>query len=134
MPIVAVVFAVACAGCGNQQSNNSKKPGAARAAAIEASKQYVLKYEWPEKPKVGSCTLKVKLLKSGTPVREAEVTVSYDMPSMRGTHMTNENMKQNDKGDFLLPINFAIAGDWEIVVLAYKDGKVIAEKTILVDI
>jgi len=121
--IVAVVLAVICAGCGSSPQTS------------ETGNEYFLKYEWPEKPKVGSYTLKVNLTdKAGKTVENAEIAVSYDMPSMRGAHATTETMKQNSKGDYLLPIHFVMPGDWEIIISAEKDGVEIAAELILLDI
>ena len=147
--IIACVVIAAAAGCGarqfaeheNHQSNEqeahkSHEHGtAADGPAVAAANDYILKYEWPEKPKVGTYTLKVSLTDgSGAPVEGAEVVVSYDMPSMRGAHATTETMKKNARGDYLLPIRFVMPGDWEIVVSAVKDGVEIATELILLDI
>ena len=119
--VVFVVITIVCAGCGTSQSVGNG--------------DYTLKYEWPEKPKVGDYTLKVNLVdKTGAPVEGAEISASYDMPSMRGAHATTETMKRNARGDYLLPIHFAMRGDWEIVLSAKKDGVEIVTATILLDI
>ena len=108
---------------------------AAGRPAITTGNDYILKYDWPEKPKMGSYTLRVNLTdRAGAPVEDAEVVVSYDMPSMRGAHDTTETMKKNAKGDYLLPIHFVMPGDWEIIVSAMKDGVEIAAELILLDI
>ena len=97
--------------------------------------EYILKHEWPEKPKVGSYTLKVNLVdKSGKSVEGVEVAVKHDMPKMRCNSGGSGVMKQNNKGDYLLPINFAMRGDWRIVISARKEGIEIATKTILLNI
>ena len=139
--VAIVVIAIAGAGCGTQHSHEHGSEhaldheAADGSPAVMVSNDYFLKYEWPEKPKVGSYTLKVNLVdKSGEPVENAEVEVSYDMPSMRGHHATTETMKQNANGDYLLPIHFVMPGDWEIVVSAQKDGTEIAAELILLDI
>ena len=131
--VAAMAIAIAVAGCGTQQSNESGTATGGQEIAVGSD--YVIKYEWPEKPKVGSYTLKINLVdKTGGAVEGAEVVVSYDMPSMRGAHATTETMKQNAKGDYLLPINLVMPGDWEIVVSAVKDGVEIASELILLDI
>jgi len=137
--IAAVFITIVGVGCGSHDhgaGSHSQENGAASGSpAIKAGFDYVLKYEWPEKPKVGNYTLKVTLAdKSGAPVEGAEVVASYDMPSMRGAHATTETMKKNAKGDYLLPIHFAMPGDWEIVLSAQKDGVEIAAELILLDI
>ena len=130
---IAIVIAITGSGCGNQQAHNNGT--AAGSQSADVGKNYTLKYDWPEKPKVGTYTLKVNITDgSGAPARDVEVVVSYDMPSMRGAHATTENMKQNARGDFLLPIRFVMPGDWEIVVSAVKDGVEVAAELILLDI
>jgi len=119
--VFVIILALVCSGCGASQSVGNG--------------DYILKYEWPEKPKVGDYTLKVNLAdKTGKSVEGAEITASYDMPSMRGAHATTETMKRNARGDYLLPIHFAMRGDWEIVLSAQKDGVEIVAATILLDI
>ena len=133
--VIAVVVAIIGIGCGTSQSNGSGHVSGSPATAAGNENGYILKYEWPEKPKVGNYTLKVNFLdKAGNPVEDTEIVVSYDMPSMRGHHATTETMKQNAKGDYLLPIHFAMRGDWEIIISAHKDGSEIAAELILLDI
>jgi nitrogen fixation protein FixH len=130
--VAVIVMAIAGAGCGTQSTGSGT---ASDSPAAAVGNDYTLRYEWPEKPKVGHYTLKVNLTdNAGKPVEGAEVVVSYDMPSMRGHHATTETMKQNDRGDYLLPIHFAMPGDWEIVLSAQKDGVEIAAELILLDI
>jgi hypothetical protein len=104
-------------------------------AALEENPNYVIKYEWPEKPRVGHYTLRVMVSdKSGNPVPDIEVIAKYDMPSMRGRHNTEEKMKRSDRGDFLLPIYFAMRGGWEIILFVTQDDGEIARKTITLSI
>jgi len=133
--VIVVVIAIIGGGCGTSQSNGSGTVSGSPSIAAGNENGYILKYEWPEKPKVGKYTLKVNLMdKTGNPVKDTEVVVSYDMPSMRGHHAATEIMKQNAKGDYLLPIHFAMQGDWEIIISAHKDGREIATELILLDI
>lgn len=131
--VAVIIFAGT--GCGTDNSGEGEAVTDSPAIAGSNNTEYLLKHEWPEKPKIGSYTLKVNLAdKAGAPVNGAEVVVSYDMPSMRGHHATTETMKQNAAGDYLLPINFVMGGDWEIIISARKDGSEIAAETILLDI
>ena len=133
--IAAIILAIAFVGCGTGGSRSQESGAASGNLPNATGSDYVLKYEWPEKPKVGTYTLKVSLTdRSGAPVDGAEVVVDYDMPSMRGHHATTENMKRNASGDYLLPIKFVMPGDWEIVISAVKDDVEIAAELILLDI
>jgi len=108
-----------------------QQPGEQIASEDDANSDYRIRYEWPEKPRVGHYTLKVTVSdKAGGQAQDIEVVADYDMPSMRGHHRTEEKMKRNDKGYFLLPIYFAMRGDWEIILSVIKDGAQVAEKKI----
>jgi hypothetical protein len=55
-----------------------------------------------------------------------EVKADAGMPSMKGAHETGEQpFKLSKKGDYLLPINIVMPGDWEIRLTLLKEGKVI---------
>ena len=130
--VVTVFIAITCAGCGTHEHNSRSQDGG---AASSSGNDYILKYEWPEKPRIGNYTLKVNLVdRTGAPVEGVEIMVSYDMPSMRGAHATTETMKKNARGDYLLPIQFVMPGDWEIVLSALIDGDEVAAELILLDI
>ena len=130
--VASVVLSIVGAGCGTHDHGSGATAGN---TATATGHDYVLKYEWPEKPRVGNYTLKVNLVdRAGKPVEGAEVVVSYDMPSMRGAHATTETMKKNARGDYLLPIQFVMPGDWEIVLSALIDGDEVAAELILLDI
>jgi hypothetical protein len=46
------------------------------------------------------------------------------MPSMRGAHETGDRpFVLSKKGDYLLPINIVMPGDWEIRITIVKGGK-----------
>ncbi|MDR2733160.1 MAG: FixH family protein [Spirochaetota bacterium] len=119
--LAAAIYALFLKTPGDQQSNAGEDPDS----------EYIVQYEWPEKPRVGHYTLRVVVSdKEGNQARDIEIIADYDMPSMRGHHRTEEKMKRNDKGDFLLPIYFAMRGDWEIILSVMKNGVKAAEKKI----
>ena len=100
-------------------------------AAAFGADAYSIKYLWPEKPKVGDYTLKVAVSDSaGKRVKDVDVVVSYYMPDMRGDHDASEKMKLSAKGYFLLPIHFAMRGDWEINLSVQKNGREASSKKI----
>ena len=137
LTVALAIIVIAGVGCGSHRSHEHEHGSGTAVGnqAIGVSADFILTYEWPEKPKVGSYTLKVNIAdRSGASVKDAEVFVSYDMPSMRGAHATTEAMKQNARGDYLLPIHFVMRGDWEIIVSAVKDEIEIAAELILLDI
>ncbi|MDR1124120.1 MAG: FixH family protein [Elusimicrobiota bacterium] len=135
-PAVAAVVILAFAAIWIAKHNGAEKAG--NDASVEVNEAYSIKYSWPEKPKVGHYILKVNVYdkagKALKDLKDIEATVSYDMPSMRGHHAESANMKLSAKGDFLLPIHFAMRGDWEIIISVKKDGHEIAGQTISLDI
>ncbi|MDR2337530.1 MAG: FixH family protein [Deltaproteobacteria bacterium] len=83
---------------------------------------YSFKYNFAEKPKMGQSVLKIQVLDAnGKTSSNLKISATYDMPSMRGHHATKVDLIQkNKKGVYLLPVNFVMQGDWEIV-LTFKD-------------
>jgi hypothetical protein len=71
--------------------------------------------------------LKVEIFtKEGKKETSFEVKADAGMPSMRGAHDTGEKpFKLSNKGDYLLPVNIIMPGDWDIRLTISKDGKVL---------
>lgn len=97
---------------------------------------YSAQYVFPEKPKLGTSILKVTVFgKSGEKVGDLALSASYDMPSMRGHHAFGPaRVAVNKNSDYLLPVHFAMPGDWEIVLKFQKNGELIHTETILLDL
>jgi hypothetical protein len=83
-------------------------------------------YEFDKTPKMGTAILKVQLFdKGGKQVTDLDITGQSDMPSMKGAHDSGEvAFKLNKKGDYLLPVNVVMPGDWE-VRLTFSRGKIV---------
>jgi hypothetical protein len=88
---------------------------------------YYLQYGFDKKPKLGTVIMKVEIFtKEGRKDTGFEVKADAGMPSMRGAHETGERPFQlSRKGDYLLPINIVMPGDWEIRLSVLRTGKVI---------
>ena len=84
-------------------------------------------YGFDKKPKMGTVIMKVQVFNSqGEKDTSLEVLGDSGMPSMRGAHETGDQpFKLSQKGDYLLPVNIVMPGDWEIRLTIKKDGKVI---------
>ena len=84
-------------------------------------------YGFDKKPKMGTSIMKVEVYTpDGKPDTSLEVLADYGMPSMRGAHETGDQpFKLSRKGEYLLPVNIVMPGDWEIRLTIKKDGKVI---------
>ena len=86
---------------------------------------YYFIYEFDKKPQMGTIIMKIQVFtKGGKQDSSLEITGSADMPSMKGAHSSGEQpFKLNKKGDYLLPVNVVMPGDWEVVLNFSKDKK-----------
>lgn len=92
------------------------------------------KFEWAfvERPRVGEVILKVRRVPGLDDVR---VFAEYDMPSMRGHHASGKvEFRRNKAGDYVLPIRFAMRGDWEIVLSFERGGEEFRREVLLENI
>jgi hypothetical protein len=87
--------------------------------------EYYVIYNFDKKPQMGTIIMKVQVYaKDGKQESSLEITGSVDMPSMKGAHSTGEQpFKLNKKGDYLLPVNVVMPGEWEVVLNFLKDKK-----------
>lgn len=89
--------------------------------------------DFVESPKVGEVILKIAL--ENKTADDIKIYTEYDMPSMRGHHFSGkQEFKRNRKGDYVLPIHFAMPGDWEIKLFFEQNEKEIYSGEINLDI
>jgi hypothetical protein len=81
-------------------------------------------YGFDKKPKLGTVIMKVEIFDAaGQKDTSLQVKADSGMPSMRGAHETGDRaFTLSKKGDYLLPINIVMPGDWEIKLTISKDG------------
>ena len=93
-------------------------------------------WEFDKAPKMGTAILIVKLYdKDGRRVSDLTITGRSDMPSMRGAHDSGEvAFKQNKAGDYLLPVNVVMPGDWEVRLTFSRNGIVIFRGRLTFDV
>ena len=84
-------------------------------------------WEFDRVPKMGTSILVIKLHdKDGKRISDLAVTGRSDMPEMRGAHDSGEvAFKTNKAGDYLLPVNAVMPGDWEVRLTFSRNGVVI---------
>ncbi|MGB7296419.1 MAG: hypothetical protein WBC70_12595 [Candidatus Aminicenantales bacterium] len=90
---------------------------------------YYFIYEFTEKPRLGTAILRIRI-SDGDENRSTDFTVlgRSDMPSMAGSHDSgDQEFKLNNKGDYLLPVNIVMPGEWE-VKLTFKRGDTIISR------
>jgi len=100
-------------------------PGPGKKVSIGSD--YYLIYRFDKKPKLGTVIMKVEIFtKEGKKDTSMEVKADSGMPSMKGAHETGDRaFKLSKKGDYLLPIDIVMPGDWEVRLTLLKEGKVI---------
>jgi hypothetical protein len=88
---------------------------------------YTFTYEFDKTPKMGMAILKVRLFdETGKRTTGLEITGRSDMPSMSGAHDSGEvQFKLNRKGDYLLPVNIVMPGEWQIRLVFSSNKEVI---------
>jgi hypothetical protein len=88
---------------------------------------YYLIYGFDKRPKMGMVIMKVEVFAGeGKKDTTLEIKADAGMPSMGGAHETGDKaFTLSNKGDYLLPINIVMPGDWEIRLTVLKEGKVI---------
>ena len=80
-------------------------------------------WQFAEKPKLGTAVLKVQVFdKNGAKVRPYDLVGEFGMPAMRYHDSGPVPFKLNKKGDYLLPVELVMAGEWEVVIRV-RQGK-----------
>jgi len=82
-------------------------------------------YGFASKPKMGTVVLRLRLFdKGGKRSTAFQVLGRTGMPAMKGAHDSGDiPFKLNKKGDYLLPVEVAMPGEWEVVLTFRKSGK-----------
>ena len=93
-------------------------------------------WEFDKTPKMGTSILIIKFYnRDGKRVTDVAITGRSDMPSMRGAHDSGEvAFKNNKPGDYLLPVNVVMPGDWEVRLTFSRDGIVIFRGRVMFDV
>jgi len=94
---------------------------------VPIGSDYCLIYGFDKKPKPGTLIIKVEIFtKDGKKDTSLEVKADTGMPSMKGAHETGDRpFKLSKKGDYLLPIDIVMPGDWKVRLTLLKEGKII---------
>ncbi|MBC7962522.1 MAG: FixH family protein [Steroidobacteraceae bacterium] len=100
-------------------------PGPGKKVPLENGAYLI--YGFDKKLKMGTVIMKVvAYTPNGKQDTSLEVLADSGMPSMRGAHETGDQpFKLSRKGEYLLPVNIVMPGDWEIRITVKKGGKVI---------
>jgi hypothetical protein len=99
-------------------------PGFGKKCQIDDN--FYFTYEFAERPKMGTAILRVRVFDpEGNQSAPFSVIGRSDMPAMAGAHDSgDQEFKLNKRGDYLLPVNIVMPGEWE-VKLTFKRGDAI---------
>ncbi len=88
---------------------------------------YYFVYKFDKTPKMGTAILKIQLFdKKGKRSTNFNIIGNYGMPSMGSAHDSGEqSFKLNKKGDYLLPVDIAMPGEWEVKLTFTKEKKTV---------
>ena len=85
-------------------------------------KDYYFTYKFDKTPKMGVVVLKIQLFDAkGQKSTALDILGHSGMPSMGGAHDLDAAFKLNKKGEYLLPVNVVMPGQWEIKLTFSKD-------------
>lgn len=139
LKILAVTAAVVAFAMGTVVSAATEEtyaplPKAGEKCQISNTSYFV--YDFDKNPQLGTIILKVAVFTDGKPQGDGLTIVGDSgMPSMRGHHDTGDvAFKRNKKGDYLLPVNVVMPGDWEIRLKFMRNDQVIYRGSIRFDI
>jgi len=147
-PVWAVLFLLAivpgaslaqhdCANCPNKLTLAAADTSAPKAAPVykelpgqdkkvQLDENTYFIYKFDKKPKMGMSILKIQVFnQKGKRDTTLAITGHSGMPSMRGAHDATAAFKLNKKGDYLMPVNVVMPGQWEIKLDLKKADKVI---------
>ena len=80
-------------------------------------------WQFDKKPKLGTLIVKVQAFKKDETRNTAlEITGETGMPDMRAHDSGRVKFVKNKKGDYLLPFDVAMPGDWQVLIRV-KQGK-----------
>ncbi|MDD5711369.1 MAG: hypothetical protein PHY31_01275 [Smithellaceae bacterium] len=84
-------------------------------------------YGFDKKPKLGTTIMKVSVFsKTGAQDTSLKIMADYGMPSMKGAHETGgQSFSLSRRGEYLLPVNVVMPGQWEIRFTFMKGGRVL---------
>jgi len=86
------------------------------------SEDFYFTYRFDRKPKLGTAILKVQIFdKTDARITSLKIVGLSDMPAMKGAHDSGEvPFKLNKRGDYLLPVNVVMPGEWEVKLVFLK--------------
>ncbi len=125
--LLSGLTAVFAAGCGGKDAPPPPAAQASQGTLAAQDERMALPdggwftWRFAEKPKLGTPIARVQVFdKSGAQAAAYDVIGEYGMPSMRYHDSGPVKFQVNKKGDYLLPVNIVMAGEWELKIRIMK--------------
>ncbi|HCC49342.1 MAG TPA: hypothetical protein DEQ38_14700 [Elusimicrobia bacterium] len=81
-------------------------------------------WQFAKKPKLGTAIVKVQVFdKAGNRAKPYDIIGESGMPSMPYHDSGPVKFQLNKKGDYLLPVDLVMPGEWQVVIRVRKDKK-----------
>jgi len=108
-----------------QEGDYNPLPGFGKKCPV--GENYYFIYQFDKRPQIGTRILKVELFdKSGKRSTKFNIAGNSGMPAMKGAHDSGDQpFKLNKKGDYLLPVNIVMPGEWEVKLTFSEEKQVI---------
>jgi uncharacterized GH25 family protein len=136
MALVAVTLGAAACGR-SEQASQAPAVSEAPAAAPAGSGPVEITFKTdPDPAKTGDNVLEVMVMQDGKPVSDAAVSAEFYMPAMPAMKMAEMRSKTDlsSAGDGVYRGNGQVmmAGNWEVTVMAMRNGQELASKKLTV--
>jgi nitrogen fixation protein FixH len=138
MATLTMLFAAACSKQETPQTGttaNAPAQAAAPAPSSTSAAEITFKSE-PATPKMGDNAFEVMVMQDGKPVDDAQVSVEFHMPAMPQMNMaemrTKADLMPMGKGMYQGKGQVMMAGNWEVTVMAMKNGQELGSKKLTV--
>ncbi len=134
--LAAAVFFAALSACSKTSDTGvavntegtTEVPELREGADIPLSDGGRFSWKFSEKPKLGVIIVNLQAFgPDGKPDTGYALEGEYGMPSMPYHDSGPRPFILNRKGHYLFPVEFSMAGEWEIVVRVSRDGKALYE-------
>jgi nitrogen fixation protein FixH len=130
--VLALTMTAACSK--PEPANQAQTPAATTAPASTGNAE--ITFTSPETPKMGDNTFEVMVMQDGKPVDDANVSIEFHMPAMPAMNMaemrTKADLKSAGNGTYRGNGQVMMAGNWDVTVMAMRDGQEIGNKKMTV--
>ncbi len=135
---IAVFLSLVLCGAFIPATSNSQnfEPLAGPGKKSWIGREFYVVYSFDKKPQMGIVILKLELYdKDNKKNSSFTITGNLDMPSMKGAHTSGDHpFVLNRKGDYLLPLDLVMPGEWEVQLVFTRDTNVIYRGSIRIHV